>query len=115
MTLTTQVVSLKPLLKLCKNQRCLEKRFTLKEIKYALSKRFPEQSLGARLAAKKALLSALGKKASKALKLTDIEIMNDRYGKPYFSRAPFKFRRLVLSLAHSEHYAAASVVIERKA
>jgi phosphopantetheinyl transferase (holo-ACP synthase) len=63
--LKTRVIPLSAVTRLRKNKTLLKKTFTPAELRYAMAKRFPEQSLGARLAAKKAFFAALTPKKSK--------------------------------------------------
>ena len=120
MLVKTEVVRLRSLERLRKNPKLIKKIFTKKELKYALGKRFPDQPLAARLAAKNAFLAVLGKKNVRSVAPTDIEIINDRYGKPHLNwrgMARVAAKKLgvcgsAVSLTHAENYAAASVFIQ---
>ncbi|MBI4431916.1 MAG: holo-ACP synthase [Candidatus Omnitrophica bacterium] len=97
----------------------LNKVYTPKEIHYARSKRFPEQHLAARFAAKEAIFKALGEVERDFVGWKNIEILNDAYGKPevhWHGRAEMarKKRRLkgaVVSLSHTKNYAVASAML----
>lgn len=89
----------------------LNRVFTSKELAYSKNKRYPLQHLAARFAAKEAIFKALGNHPK--LNLKDIEIVNDRYGRPYCT---IKNKRppIWLSLSHTENYAVASAIIQEK-
>lgn len=89
----------------------LEKVFTDKELKYSRSKRYPLQHLAARFAAKEAVFKAFG--TNLKLNFKDIEIANDRFGRPYciIKRKPSS---ILLSISHSHEYAVASALITEK-
>ena len=53
--------------------------FTKKELEYCNGRKFTEQHLAARFAAKEAFIKALGR----GIKLTNIEVLNNQEGKPY--------------------------------
>ena len=90
----------------------LDRVFTTSELAYSRSKRFPLQHLAARFAAKEAIFKAFG--TNPRLNFKDIEIRNDKYGKPYCviknKRSP-----ILLSISHSHEYAVASAIIQKKA
>jgi holo-[acyl-carrier protein] synthase len=66
--------------------------------------------LSGRFAAKEAFSKALGTGIGKDLQFTDMEILSDERGKPYFSKPTNG--KIHLSITHSQQYAAAQVVIE---
>lgn len=84
--------------------------FTAKEIKYAKSRKFPVQHFAARFAAKEAVFKALGDKPKVTWK--DIEILNDKFGRPVCTFKDKKFKKKILvSLSHTQNYAVANAVI----
>ncbi|MBI5872737.1 MAG: holo-ACP synthase [Candidatus Omnitrophica bacterium] len=89
----------------------LKKVFTEKELEYSQSKRYPLQHLAARFAAKEAVFKAFG--TNPKLNFKDIEISNDRYGRPYCS-VKQKTSDILLSMSHSHEYAVASAIIQQK-
>lgn len=101
----------------------LNKVFTDKEIKYSTSKRFAPQHFAARFAAKEAVVKAFGVARRFPLNWTDIEVFNDREGKPIisFSNDALKLKKrkkvseVVVSMSHSKNYAVASVILLGKA
>ncbi len=85
----------------------LKKVYSDAEISYCNSKAKPAQHFAARFAAKEAIAKALGTGFNKELLLKDIEIRNDKNGKPvvYFKGIPD--HRFLISVSHSEHYVVA--------
>jgi holo-[acyl-carrier protein] synthase len=100
----------------------LTKVFTDKEIKYSSSKRFAPQHFAARFAAKEAVVKAFGVARRFPLNWTDIEVFNDKEGKPVisFNNDALKLKKqkkvddVVVSISHSKNYAVASVILLRK-
>src|SRR3989338_2470090 len=101
----------------------LTKVFTDKEIKYSTSRRFAPQHFAARFAAKEAVVKAFGVARRFPLNWTDIEIFNDKEGKPIMSfnndalklKKTKKVDEVVVSMSHSKNYAIASVILLGKA
>ena len=99
----------------------LNKIFTENEIDYSKKRRFQEQHLAARFAAKEAVLKAFGDKISSVHNWQDIEILNDKSGKPYcsFHRSAKKLKKIekinqvVLSMAHCKGHAVATAMLIR--
>ncbi len=84
--------------------------FTPKEIKYAKSRKFPVQHFAARFAAKEAVFKAVGDNPK--ITWRDIEILNDKYGRPICIFKDKKFKKKILvSLSHTHNYAVASAII----
>lgn len=101
----------------------LTKVFTEKEIKYSSSKRFAPQHFAARFAAKEAAVKAFGVARRFPLNWTDIEVFNDKEGKPFisFSNDALKLKKqkkvdeVIVSMSHSKNYAVANVILFGKA
>lgn len=101
----------------------LKKVFTDSEIKYANSRRFTYQHLAARFATKEAVLKAFGGGWSRNLPWKDVEIINDKNGKPKIRlyRAAKKLYgikkigRIVVSMSHTKNYAVANAILVKKA
>ena len=101
----------------------LTKVFTDKEISYSNSKRFAPQHFAARFAAKEAVVKAFGEARKSPVNWTDIEIFNDKEGRPIisFSNGALKLKKrkkvgeVVVSMSHSKNYAVANVILLRKA
>lgn len=96
--------------------------FTQNELAYCEEKRFSEQHLAVRFAAKEAFIKALGR----AVKFSDIEILNNQAGKPRIVfkpeilpidlqseiQTPNSKLRTFLTLSHDGDYCVAQVILE---
>ncbi len=80
-----------------------------KERFHDLSGRRQVEYLAGRFAAKEAFSKANGTGIGKELSFQDIEIENDKSGKPFFLKPEVKAH---LSISHSREYAVAQVIIE---
>jgi holo-[acyl-carrier protein] synthase len=97
----------------------LTKIFTPREVKYSNSRRFSYQHFAARFAAKEAVIKAFGEPRRFPVNWTEMEVMNDREGKPVieFHGAALKLKEkkmvgdVIVSLAHSKNYAVANVIL----
>jgi len=86
-------------------KRFLERIYTQKEIEYCFAKQNPYPSLCGRFCAKEAVIKA----TSGSLSFKEIEIINDKNGKP----AVFINGRksdIKISLSHSKRYATAAAI-----
>lgn len=100
----------------------LSKIFTPREIKYSNSRRFSHQHFAARFAAKEAVIKAFGTPRKHPIKWTDIEVMNDKEGKPVieFHDDALRLKKLkkisdvIVSMSHSKNYAVANAILLRK-
>jgi len=87
--------------------------FTEKELKNAEEHNGFYQHLAGRFAAKEAVLKALNEKK---LGFKDVEVLNDKQGKPYCSLKNFNQDKLNLyiSISHIKNYAVASAIITKE-
>jgi holo-[acyl-carrier protein] synthase len=100
----------------------LSKVFTDREIEYSNSRRFSHQHFAARFAAKEAVVKAFGEPRRFPLNWTDIEVLNDKEGKPVikFHGDALKLTKkkgidsVVVSMTHSRDYAVANVILLKK-
>lgn len=100
----------------------LTKIFTKREIGYANSRRFSHQHFAARFAAKEAVVKAFGEPKKFPIKWTDIEVLNDKEGKPVIEfkadglllKKKKKISEVIVSMSHSKNYAIASVILLKK-
>jgi len=100
--------------------RFLRRLFTAAEQEYCLARGRPAASLAARLAAKEAVLKALGVGLG-SCRWSDIEVRTDAVGRPILRLEGAARRRAAelgvaswhLSLSHGRDYALAVVVAER--
>ncbi|MCM8761112.1 MAG: holo-ACP synthase [Candidatus Omnitrophica bacterium] len=100
----------------------LTRIFTTREIHYSKSRRFSYQHFAARFAAKEAVIKAFGEPQKHPLQWTDIEVLNDREGRPTIQfhndalkvKKKKKIRDVIVSMSHSKEYAIANVILLRK-
>ena len=87
--------------------------FTQKELIYCEKRRFSEQHLAARFAAKEAFLKALGERK----RFSEIEVANNNNGKPCIKisdckpMTPNSELRTSLTLSHDGEYCIAQVIL----
>lgn len=99
----------------------LTKIFTQNEINYSKKRRFQDQHFAARFAAKEAVLKAFGDKLSSIHNWQDIEILNDKSGRPYINfhksakrlKTKEKIDDVILSMAHCKDHAVATAILVR--
>lgn len=97
----------------------LNRVFTPNELKYAHSKKFLYQHLAARFAAKEAILKAFGDSSINNMEWKEIEIVNNKDGKPIAHLAgeakQAMLRRrvsgIIISLSHTKNYAVANAIL----
>ncbi len=102
--------------------RFLNRVYLSGEIAYARSMKKPSLHLAARFAAKEAISKAFGAGIGKELGWKDMEICRRESGEPFVvmhgkGLELMKTRgvaRVLVSLSHTDHYGAASAVIEGK-
>lgn len=96
-----------------------EKIFSPQEIEYCESKKNYAESFAARFTAKEAFLKAIGKGWRDGIKFSDIEVLNDKLGKPELflhNKAKSSISNqdsIHVSLSHTKEMAFAFVIIER--
>lgn len=101
--------------------RFLSRIFTERELAYCKRKGAPEQHLAARFAAKEAVYKAFGGDGRNPIAWTDVEIVNDRYGKPLVIlkgtakrlMVKRKVKKVVVSLSHTKNYAVGNCILIR--
>ena len=97
-------------------ERFLHRVFTSEERSYCMRKAFPEQSLAARFAAKEAVLKTIGTGLSDGISWTDVEVVNDKSGKPEV-RLGEKItqrignKKILLSISHTKEFAIAFAIL----
>ncbi len=97
-------------------KRFLERIFTPLEIEYCFSRRNSYQSLAGRFAVKEAVLKALGIGMSHGFRWKDIEVVNEKSGKPNVKlygklKQLLGSRHIEISISHTENYAVAVCII----
>ena len=99
-------------------QRFVERVFTAVERDYCIGKKREVEHLAGRFAAKEAVLKVLGTGWSGRISWRDIEVSNNPAGQPSVRltgeceriAAELRIRRIVLSISHTESWAAASAI-----
>jgi len=97
-------------------KRFLERVYTSKELEYCLNKKYPESSLSGRFAAKEAVMKALGTGLSSGVSWKDIEILNDRKGKPEVlvygkTKKLLGKKKVLISISHTKEDAIAQAMV----
>ena len=120
-TVGIDIVEIKRLAKVSRRwgKGFLNKVYTPKELAYARSKRYPEQHLAARFAAKEAIFKALGDVEREFVGWKNLEIVNDAYGRPHVhwhgkalvTKRRKRIREVLVSLSHTENYAVATAML----
>ena len=109
---------------LIKKQNFIERTFTKKEIINSQKKRNRINFFAKRFAAKESFSKSLGTGIRKSLNFKDIEILNDKLGKPYYvinqtinaliyKRFKVKKYNLFLSISDEKDYSIAFTVIQK--
>lgn len=96
-------------------EKFLNRVFTAKEVEYCESKKATKyEHYAARFAGKEAVFKAISPilKNKFSIDWTDVEILNDKQGRPYvtFSKEELKNINVDLSLSHIKDYAVATAV-----
>jgi holo-[acyl-carrier protein] synthase len=102
-------------------ERFLHRVFTAGEIAYCQSMKFPARHFAARFAAKEAVSKAFGTGIGKAMGWRDIDVHRHASGQPFVvlegGAKQLAQERGVsavwISLSHTDHHAAATIVIEK--
>ncbi len=91
----------------------LARIFTKEELDNAKTRGSPYQHLAGRFAAKEAVFKALG---DSKLNWKEVQILNDKEGKPFCSIRSNKDKRIavLISISHVKNYAVANAIITQK-
>lgn len=109
------IVNVKRIKKASLKESFLKKIFTKKELE-SINLKSP-QTIAGRFAAKEAVMKCIGRGID-FIAFTDIEILNDEYGKPYVTLSKNakeyaddkKIKEIDVSISHEEEYAVAFAV-----
>jgi holo-[acyl-carrier protein] synthase len=101
-------------------ERFLHRVFTVGEIAYCQSMKFPERHFAARFAAKEALSKAFGTGIGKAMGWHDIDIRKKPSGEPFLVltggaeelATQRGVKNALITLSHTDHHAMAVIVLE---
>lgn len=106
-----------------RHKEFLTRVYTPREIEFCTKKRNKYQHLAARFAAKESVLKALGTGWSGRIGWTDVEVVNDRWGRPEINTygrvkeivQERRIKKILVSLSHCRDYAVAcaQVITER--
>jgi len=116
----TDLVEVSRIENLLRENEALQQRvFTQEELRYSRRKHYPFQHFAARFAAKEAVFKALGSGLSGDLDWRDVEVRNERSGKPILrlsGSTAIKANDLgvvysFVSMSHTEQYAIALVFL----
>ncbi len=118
------IVENKRVQKLIRNKLFIERTFGKKEIIFSKNKINKVNYFAKRFAAKEAFAKSLGTGFRNNLNFKDIEILNDKMGKPYFCRSKkidkiikkkFKIKKynLFLSISDEKNYSAAFAILQK--
>ena len=110
---------------LINNKTFIKRTFGIKEIKFSKKILNKTNYFAKRFAAKEALAKSLGTGFRKNLNFKDIEILNDKIGKPYYFRSKkidaiinkkFKVKKynLFLSISDEKDYSIAFTILQTK-
>jgi holo-[acyl-carrier protein] synthase len=103
------IVEVKRIGRLAKDQRFLERVYTSEEIAYCRRKKNSAQHLAVRFATKEAVWNALG---ISRVALKDIGVRNLPNGKPEATIRGRRKKNIDISLSHTDEYAVAVAIIE---
>ena len=100
-----------------KNQRFLEKVFTVKEIEYFESKGFRAETIAGNFAAKEAISKSIGT-GIRNFNLKDIEVLRNELGKPIVKTynnfnqicIDYNISEIKVSISHCKDYAIANAI-----
>ncbi len=101
-------------------ERFLHRVFTAGEIAYCQSMKYPARHFAARFAAKEAVSKAFGTGIGKAMGWRDIDVHRAASGQPFVVleggakelAAERKVAAVWISLSHTDHYGAATAIVE---
>lgn len=102
-----------------RHKEFLTRVYTPREIEFCTKKRNKYQHLAARFAAKESVLKALGTGWSGRIGWTDVEVVNDRWGRPEVNTygrvkeivQERRIKKILVSLSHCRDYAVACAQI----
>ena len=122
----TDIVNIRRMTKIIKNNKSFKKRiFSLSEINYCERKKNPYPFYAKRFAAKEAFSKALGTGIRKGINFNNIQVFNDKFGKPSIklsgTTANYLLKKIgsksyfiYLSLSDDTPWAQATVIISSK-
>ena len=102
------------------DEKFLNRVFTEEEIKYCLSKKNKFQHFAGRFASKEAFLKAIGIGLFRGYQLKDIEVRNEKSGKPFIVKndkikkvlTHLNAENIYISITHIKEVSVSTVIIE---
>ena len=96
-------------------QKFLDRIFTKEEQNYCLKYQHSSRNFAGRFAAKEAVVKALGTGIREGISWLDIEIINDKFGKPCVTfsnklKDSFPDTKVILTISHAKEYATAVAI-----
>lgn len=100
-----------------RGNKFLKRVYTEKEISYCFGKKEAYRSLAGRFAAKEAVFKVTGLGKRGKIRWTDVEVLNDKYGKPTVRlqgevREIIGIREVLISISHTSQHAAATALLK---
>lgn len=119
MSVGVDILKISRLENLASNQKFLSKVFSKKEIEYFKTRNFNKNTVAGAFCAKEALAKAIGCGLS-GLPLTEISVVRNNMGKPYFEFSPeaenalkmYKAQKIALTISHDNDMAIAYVCVD---
>ena len=119
------IINNKRIKSLIKNKNFINRTFSNKEVKFSKNIINKTNYFAKRFAAKESLSKSLGTGFRNNLNFKDIEIINDKVGKPYFSKSTkidkiinkrFKIKKynLFLSISDEKNYSIAFTILQKR-
>tara|TARA_B100000035_G_scaffold250556_1_gene219531 strand:- start:242 stop:628 length:387 start_codon:yes stop_codon:yes gene_type:complete len=119
------IINNKRIKSLIKNKNFINRTFSIKEVKFSKNIINKTNYFAKRFAAKESLSKSLGTGFRNNLNFKDIEIINDKVGKPYFSKSTkidkiinkrFKIKKynLFLSISDEKNYSIAFTILQKR-
>jgi holo-[acyl-carrier protein] synthase len=109
MNIGIDIEEVKRFVKHVKDKKFLERVFAKEELSYSISRKNAAQCLAARFAAKEAVWKALS--TTNRFAITDISVRNTNDGKPQVYIKNKKYKRIDISLSHTDKYVAAVAIV----
>ena len=97
------IIQNKRIKSLIKNKTFISRTFSLNEIKFSRKLSNKTNYFSKRFAAKESFVKSLGTGFRDNLNFKDIEVLNDKKGKPYFSKSR-KIKKIIINIFKTEKY-----------
>ena len=119
----TDIIENRRISSLIRNKKFLKRAFSKNEIKFSKNTKSKTSFFAKRFAAKESFVKTIGTGFRKNINLKDIEILNDKLGKPYYSKSSkinaiikkrFKIKKynLFLSISDEKDYSIAFTILQ---